>query len=133
MNIATVMDELGTATGTIAGLRQFPYWASKVTPPAAVVSWPEIDYDNTYARGSDRLTVPLTVVVGNVNARASRDQLAKYMAGAGASSVKQAVEAHTTTAWDVARVVSASVATFTIAGNEYLGAEFSIDVVGSGS
>lgn len=134
MNIATVMDELGSAVDLIEGLRVFPYWADKVTPPAAIVSWPSpLDFDVAYARGGDRAEFPLTVLVGKVNARASRDAMAKYLAGSGASSVKQAIEAHATPAWDSARVKQAEVAVISIAGVEYLGTEFTIDVVGSGS
>lgn len=131
MNIATVMDELGNAVDTIAGLRVFPYWVDKITPPAAVVSWPApLNFDVAYQRGGDQAEFPLTVVVGKVNARASRNALAKYLAGTGADSVKTVVEAHTTTAWNSARVTQAEVAVITIGGTEYLGAEFTIDIIG---
>lgn len=54
MNLAAVMDELGAALGTIPGLRVFPYWADRITPPAAVVGWPDpLTYDATMRRGSD--------------------------------------------------------------------------------
>lgn len=131
MNIANVMDELGNAVGTITGLRIAPYWADKITPPTAVVAWPSpLTFDAAYQRGGDTAEFPLTVLVGKVNARASRNALAKYLAGSGANSVKTAVEAHTTAAWDSARVTQAEVAVISIAGTEYLGAEFTIDIIG---
>lgn len=134
MNIATVMDELGAAIDLIPGLRVFPYWADKVTPPAAVVSWPSpLTFDATYSRGGDQCSFPLTVLVGKVNARTARDDLAKYLSGSGPDSIKQAVETFATSAWDSARVTQAEVAVITLSGAEYLGAEFTIDVIGSGS
>lgn len=133
MDIGNVMDELGAAVDTIAGVRVFPYWADKVTPPAAIVSWPDIDFDTTYARGADRLTVPLWLVVGKVVARTARNDLAKYLAGAGASSVKAVIEAHSTAVWHSVRVTKATVTVIPVAGNDYLGAEFEVDIIGSGS
>lgn len=131
MNIASVMNAIGTACSSISGLRVFPYWADKITPPAAVVSWPTpLEYDTTYQRGGDRADFPLTVLVGKVNARASRDTLAKYLNGKGVDSIKQAIDSHVTAEWDSARVTQAEVAVISIGGVEYLGAEFTIDIHG---
>lgn len=131
VNIATVMDALGAAVDTIAGVRVFPYWADRVVPPAAVVSFPSpLTFDVGYQRGGDRAEFPLTLLVGKVDARSARDDLAKYLNGTGADSVKTAIEAHVTTAWDSVRVTQAEVAVISIAGTEYLGAEFTIDVIG---
>lgn len=134
MNIANVMDALGAAVDTIAGVRVFPYWADKVTPPAAVVGWPEpITYDSTFARGADRATFPITLVVGKVDARSARNDLSRFLNGSGATSVKTAIDGHVTTAWQSARVQSAEVAVITISVTDYLGAEFQVDVIGSGA
>ncbi|WP_146147531.1 hypothetical protein [Prauserella shujinwangii] len=134
MDIGNVMDDLGAALETISGLRVFPYWAERVTPPAASVGFPEpYNFDATYQRGSDTATFPVTLVVGKVDARTSRDELSQYANGSGASSVKAAIDNHTATAYDVATVSSASFEVVTIAGVEYLAAIFQIDVTGSGS
>lgn len=135
MNIAGVMDELGAALETIGGLQVFPYWADRVTPPAAVVGWPDsYSFDATYGRGSDRITVPVTVLVGRVTAATSRDRLAAYADGSGPSSVKQAVDGHASSAYDTATVREVTeFATYTVAGVEYLGARFSVDIMGSGN
>ena len=133
MNIPDVMDELGVALAAIAGLRVFPFNADKVNPPAAIVGWPDpLEYDQTMARGMDRQTLPLYVVVGKLDARISRDALGKYLNGSGDHSVKVAVEAGTYTACDTVRVTEATVNAYHVAGVEYLGAEFKIDVVGQG-
>jgi hypothetical protein len=134
MNIADVMDEIGTALETIDGLRVFPYYADKVNPPAAVLAWPDpLTYDSTMARGSDEITLALIVLVGRFDARTTRDRLALYLDGSGGSSVKEALETATYTAFDSVRVASATVDSYTSAGIELLGAEFSLDITGRGA
>jgi hypothetical protein len=134
MNIADVMDELGVALDTVAGLRVFPYSAAKVTPPAAMVVWPDpLDYDSTMARGMDRMTLPVVVLVGMLDARSSRDTLAQYLDGSGSHSIKAAVEAGAYAACDTVRVMSATVQAYTVAATTYLGVEFSVDVIGQGA
>lgn len=133
MNIGNVMDALGAAVDTIPGVRVFPYWADRITPPAAVVGWPDpINYDATYARGSDQMTIPMTIVVGRIDARSARDDLSRFLDGSGAASIKTVVDGHITTVWDSAQVQSATVTVVSVAGVEYLGAEFQIDIFGSG-
>ena len=133
MNLGDVMDELGTALETIDGLRVFPYWADRVTPPAAIVAWPDpVTYDATMARGADQMTVPVIVLVGRFDARSTRDRLAIYLDGTGASSVKAVLEAAEYTACDSVRVASATVDSYSVAAVDYLGAEFSLDIFGTG-
>jgi hypothetical protein len=135
MLLSAVMDELGTALDTIDGLRVYPYNAEKVMPPAAVVGWPDpLTYDATYGRGGDRVSMPLVVVVGRLDARTTRDRLAKYLDGTGAASVKATLESddRTYTAFDSVRVTEARVLAYTIAGAEYFGAEFTLDIIGKG-
>ncbi|WP_410669135.1 hypothetical protein [Amycolatopsis sp. cmx-4-68] len=133
MNIADVMDDLGTALEAVDGLRVFPYSADRIVPPAAIVGWPDpITYDATMARGADTLTVPLFVVVGKLDARTSRDRLAKYLDGAGDDSVKDVLEAASYTAFDSVRVQEARVDGISVAGTDYLGAVFQLDIIGPG-
>jgi len=133
VDLAAVMDEMGTALETIDGLRVFPYSADRITPPAAIVAWPdEIDYDQTMSRGSDSLVLPVWVVVGKVDARSARDALAAYLAGSGASSVKAALDGGTYTACDSVRVAKAHVEMVTIAAVDYLAGIFDVEVTGRG-
>lgn len=134
MDLAAVMDDLGSALEPIEGLRVFPYWADRVTPPAAVVAWPDpLTYDTAMARGGDRLEVPVILLVGKVDARSARDQLARYVSGSGPHSVKAAVEAHPATAYDSARVDRAEFGVITVAGIEYLAGTLYIDLIGRGA
>lgn len=134
VNVALVMDQVAAALDTIVGLRVFAYGAKSLPPPAAMVGWPDpYTYDSTMGRGSDSLTLPVYVVVGNVSAKTARDRLGAYADGSGTKSVKVAVEAFTYTACDTVRVKSCEFGTLTVAGTEFLAATFQIDVEGTGS
>lgn len=134
MDLANVMDDLGQALGRIEGLRVFPYWTDRLTPPAAIVGWPDpLTYDATYGRGSDRTEIPVYVAVGKANARSARDLLARYADGSGTHSVKAAVESHEATSYDSARVIRAEFDVLTVASVDYLAATFYVDLTGKGS
>ncbi|MFR9804613.1 hypothetical protein ACL02T_20355 [Pseudonocardia sp. RS010] len=112
----------------------FPYWADRVTPPAAVVGWPEpLTYDETFTRGGDRAELPIMVLVGKVDARTARDRLSVYADGSGSASIKAAIEAHPATAYSSARVTRVEFGVITVANVEYMAATFYIDVIGTGA
>lgn len=134
MNLADVMDEIAERLDTITGLRCFAYPPGSISPPAAIVSYPEdYTYDATYGRGMDRLTLPVVVVVGKVSDRSARDQMGAYVDGSGASSVKQVLESGAYTAFDTVRVTGVEFDTVPIAATDYLAATFDLDIAGSGS
>lgn len=134
MQIDLVMDDIGAALATIDGLRAHPYYKDSVNAPAAIVGLPETyEFDSTFGRGSDMAVFPVTVVIGRSDAERSRNALAKYLAGAGDSSIKEAVESFTATAYDSARVTTVVIGAVTIAAVSYLAATFDIEIYGSGS
>lgn len=134
MNLGGVMDELGAALDTIEDLRVFPYSAQRITVPAAIVTWPEeINYDQAMSRGGDRLTLPVFVLVGLIDARSSRDDLAAYLAGSGPRSVKAVIDGYRYIELDSARVTSAKVESVSVAGVEYLAGVFDVDIFGRGA
>lgn len=134
MNLANVMDELATALRTIAGLRVFPYDADAVQANAAIVGWPEtITYDQTMGRGSDKVVIPMWVLVARLDQRSGRNALAAYMDGAGTKSIKAAVDGGTYTACDSVRVATVSPVAITSGGVEYLAAAFDIEITGQGT
>lgn len=133
MNLAQVMDEVAAALGTIDGLRVHAYPATSVTPPAAVVLMPRrYTYDETYGRGSDRITLPVAVMAGRATERGARDALAGYLAGGGPGSVKAAIEQFPGRSYDSVRVVDVDIDVFTEAGVDYWGAVFELDIYGTG-
>lgn len=137
MNVQDVMDEIGEKLAAIPQLRVYPYNVDKIPPPGAIVGFPEtIDYDETYGRGSDSLTVPVWVMVSRANAQSAGAQLAAYLDGSGERSVKAAVDRTNTNTYsscDTVTVTTAKIGAYTSGGVELIGAEFTVTVTGSGS
>lgn len=132
MNITAVQAELGERLKTIAGLRVYPWNVPTVTPPAASVALPEsVTFDATYGRGSDTMVFEILVVVGTASDRGATLAMAEYLAGAGPSSVKEAVDGRGT-AFDEATVESAEPQVVTISGTAYQGAAFKVNIYGRG-
>jgi hypothetical protein len=137
MNLDDVAEEIRSALKTITGLRVPEWGVQTVVSPAALVGLPvRIDYDETYQRGSDRYPdLEVYVLVGKPEARAARTALAKYAAGAGSKSVKQAVESYAFTSCDKdsVRVASCEFEEVKYAGVPYLAAIFHLDIIGKGA
>lgn len=130
LDLNATLDALGVRLGTIAGLRVYDHPPDKVATPAVVVGFPDtITYDATMARGTDSTVIPVTVLVQKVSDRASRDALGIYLAGAGVSSVKAAIDGNLGGVVKDARVASADpVAPVSIGGVEYGAAQFLVEV-----
>lgn len=134
MKLDDVMDELATRLGRIPNLRTFAYPPDNAHPPAAIVSYPTTyTYDETYGRGSDRLELPVVLVVGKPTDRSSRDALAVYVAGAGPFSVKAALEAGDAATFDRCRVMSVDFDVVSLAGDDVVAAMFALELVGEGT
>lgn len=135
MILADVMDQLGDALATISGLRVWRWPSDTITPPAAIVSYPDrMALDLTYQRGGDRITIPIVLVVGKVSDRAARDALSVYCDGAGAKSIKATIDGYdAATAYGLATVTAVEFDVFTMNSIDYLAATFDVDVVGSGT
>lgn len=135
MDLGAVMQAVADRIDTIPDLRVFAYPPDKVSPPAAIVTYPgTLTYDATYGRGMDRIPdLTVVVLVGKVSARASRDLLTKWCKGSGAASIKAIVESGTYTAFDVVTVTEVTFDVVTIAAVEYLAATFTLDIAGQGA
>lgn len=126
-DLSTVMDDIGTALGTITGLRVFGFPPKSAQPPFAFVDMPDrVAYDAAMKRGLDRMTINVVVCVADVVDRSVRDQVAAYAAGSGASSVKAVLEA--AGIGESLRVQEAEFRPVTLAGTAYFGAIFSTDI-----
>lgn len=135
MNVTDVMQQLADQLGTIPEINVYAYTVDKPEAPAAVVSLPEsIDFDQTYGRGSDEITIPVFVLVSRVSDHSAHRAIAEYADGSGARSVKQVIEAGTYTACDTVTVARVSDFDFIEwGGPSFLVAEFTLDITGSGS
>lgn len=127
INLATVMDQIGVRLATITGLNVFDYAPKSAQVPFAFVDMPEsIEYDLTAGRGSDRMTLRVFVAVADVLAESARDAVAEYAAGAGARSIKAAIEGGVV--GSSVRVTRAEFGPIQLAAGAYAGAIFEVDV-----
>lgn len=134
MDLADVQDEIATALNRINGLRAYPWGLQRITPPTALVGWPaNLEYDGTFGRGQDTVVLPLFVLVGHIDARVSRQNLAGYIQGDGPFSVKAAIDAFEFTSCDSANCKRVRVEMVAVADVEYLSAVFEIEVCGKGA
>jgi len=132
LDLNAVMDAIGARLVGVTGLRVYDYATDAASPPAAIVSLPEVvEYDAVMGRGADRVVIPVTVLVGKVSDRTARDQLAQYVSGTGSSSVKGAIEGTDASlggAAQTVRVTGARINVVTIQAVDYLGASFEVEV-----
>jgi hypothetical protein len=130
--LQTILAALATALDAIPGLRVFDYMPDAIAPPTAIVQLPEaINYDLTFGRGADTYDLRVLLLVAKGSDRAATKNLASYLDAGGPTSVKAAVEANDTLGGlvDVANVKRArGVGAYTVAGVEYLGAMFDVEV-----
>jgi hypothetical protein len=128
LDLNAVMDAVGVRLLTIAGLRVYDFAADQVAVPAGIVGLPEtIEYDSTFARGSDRVVIPVHLMVSKVSDRAGRDVLGPYIAGSGSKSVKATLDGTLGGTVQTARVMSTTPQTFRVSDVDYLGATFRVE------
>ena len=134
MRLFDVMADLGAALEAVDGLRVLPYTERRVNPPQVMVALPRTyAYDATMGRGSDDLLMPVIVFVGQPDAESSQRHLSAYVDGAGATSVKEAIEKYPPTAYDFAVVQDVQFLVMAVASVDYLTATFRVRIVGKGS
>jgi hypothetical protein len=127
------MDEIAARLDTIEGLRVHAHPIGKITPPAAIVSYPDtLEFDKTYGRGMDQMSLPVVLVVGRAVDRAARDELAAYCKGAGERSIKAVLESGAYAALDTIRVVGIDFDVVAIAAIDYIAGVFTLDIGGQG-
>lgn len=136
MNVKDVGQEIHDRLDTIDGLQTYLGPPGSVNVPCAVVVMPElISFDQTYGRGSDRMTWPVLLLAGRVTERLVLDRIGIYCDGSGDSSVKAVLEdqSYTYTSCDSIRVVSVQLDTVTWGSTDFQGALFELDIFGSGA
>lgn len=128
MDVGTVMDQVAEGLRAVPDLRVFDFFPDRITPPAAVLDFPDITHDATFVRGGDRLVLPVALLVSQVDSRAARDRLLRLQL-----QLKAAIEGHEATAYDSARVVATQFNhSYPMAGVEYSAAVLSVDIFGKG-
>jgi hypothetical protein len=119
------------------GLNVTPFDADAITPPALLFGIPErYTFDATYSRGADSFVLPLVVMVGRANVRASRALINEYISGSGPKSVKSVVDdsdSNEYTTCDSVTITDVELDIMTLARIDYRAAIFNAMIYGPGS
>jgi len=83
---------LGDRLGTIDRLRVRDYMPDSVTPPMAVVSPSQVNYDLNAQSGLTNYSFTVSLLVVRADARSAQLEVDKYIAPTGEYSVKAAIE-----------------------------------------
>ncbi len=122
------MDALGARLATVSGLKCYDFPPASAQPPFGFVNMPEsLDFDLTYARSSDRMSIEVYVAVGTQLDRQTRDKVSALV-----PLVKAALEAPVpmeVEAFQSIRVQSVEFRYVQLASGSYPGAVFTLDVV----
>ena len=132
-SLSSIRSGIATNLGNISSLTVFGFVPDSIEPPTAVVGVVDnIEYDSTMARGADTYSIPVFLYVSRVDAQDSQDTLDAFLASTGSSSVKAQVESDITLGGEAqsVRVVEAdNYGVYTINNIDYLGCEFTIEVI----
>lgn len=135
VTIMEIRKGLAAAMAGIEGLHAFDVVPDSVTPPAAVVYGPEIDYDATMRGGSDDYRFWVILLTSRSSVRSGQEQLDTYLVPSGATSVKAAIEGNEDLGGivDFARVKSVSeYETREVGATTYFAAALLVEVTVSG-
>lgn len=134
MILADVRDQLAVALRTIPGLRVSDTIPSAVNPPQVGIGLGAMQYDADFAAGvRAEWIVVLYLSRGSGDDRAQYE-LDRYLSNEDDWSIKLAVETDLTlggTVDSVAVLQSQEPVTFTSAGVDYIGVEFTVEVIGT--
>lgn len=137
--IADVITANVVSSPTLTALAYLP---DGLTPPMIFTSDIEVDFDQAYNRGMDRVVFTLRLLVSRADDRASQLLLDGYISGSGTASIRSAIEAGRAINGAVGGTLGGAAADmhlrtmsayrwFTVGDSQFLGAEFSLLVIGS--
>ena len=137
MDLDAVIENLASVVATaIPGLTTYDYSAESVVEPAFLPGDVTVNFDGTFQRGLDMVTIKPIVLVGRSDDRTQQKKLNDYLSGSGSTSLKAAIEGSPTLGGSChdLRVVRVTGRRFyTFGDTQYVGAELEIFIVGSGS
>ena len=132
-SLSSIRSGIATNLGNISSLTVFGFVPDSIEPPTAVVGVVDnIEYDTSMSRGADTYSIPVFLYVSRVDAQDAQDTLDGFLASSGSSSVKTQIESDVTLGGvaNSARVVEAdNYGVYTINNIDYLGCEFTIEVI----
>lgn len=127
MNLSAVMEAIANTLIEDVHTRTYSWPIENPTVPCMVVAYPEIDFDFTFDRGSDRAEFPVYYVAGKVSDRNTRDELSNIITGA--NGVKEALSGTLGGVVQSADVTRCAITEITFNGTAYAAAEFTVDII----
>jgi hypothetical protein len=128
MILSRVMDEIGDVADKVEGLHVYRWPSDEVTPPAALVGYPDITLDAAFQRGTDRWTGGLILAVDRLQDRSTRDKLSRLI-----EQIVPEFVAHDWQSCAYARLVNGQPDAFMIGAVEFAVYLFEIDIAGPGT
>ncbi|MGP4084175.1 hypothetical protein [Streptomyces sp. KR55] len=148
MQISLVRDAIAAAARVVvlpAGIGKLTctgYVPDSIVAPCFFVGEVDVNYDKTMGRGTDELLFTCRVLAGRADDRSAQRILDALLSGAGAASLKQAIEAARGGPGEMALGGLADdlrlervqgYRWYEHQGSSFVGAELAIKVIGSGS
>jgi len=136
VDLNAVAAGLAANVRAVPGLTALDHVPDSLPEPVFMVGEIDIEFDQTFGRGSDTLTITCRVMVARSDDQGGQQKLREFMAGGGVTSVKRAIEADRQLggACDDLRVVRATGnRLFVVGETRYYGVEFTVMVIGDGS
>jgi hypothetical protein len=128
-DITTMRNAIATNLATISGLRTAAELPDNPSPPIAVVSLDNIDYDQAFKQGLTIYNFTVMVIVGRAAEREAQRRLNTYCATS--NGVKSAIESDRSlngTAYDCRVTGVASIGSLQLNDQTYLAADFTVAV-----
>lgn len=96
MTLTAIRQGIAANLSTISGLRTSWFVPDNPSPPIAIVVPDRVDYDVSFARGSDTFNINVLLIGGRINERSAQTSLDAFLDSTGSSSVKAAIESDKT-------------------------------------
>lgn len=96
MDVELIQQGLANAADTVSGLRCYPALPGAIVPPTFAPVEFELDYHQTFSSAGGLTQLTFTCGVYNTDSDAGRKQLLPFLAEAGSSSIRAALESDKT-------------------------------------
>lgn len=132
MDLVAVYAGLSRNASAVSGLNCVPYCPDSIAEPQFYCGEMEIDYLQDFGT-DDAVTIACRVLVNRTDPQAAQANLARYLRRTGSTSVKAAIEAAPTLGGACDDLIVKRVhghRLYTVGEKIYLGAEFTVFVIG---
>lgn len=127
-DITAMRNAIATNLATISGLRTSAEIPDNPSPPIAIVSLDNIDYDQAFKQGLTIYNFTVMVIVGRAAEREAQRRLNTYCATDGVKSAIESERSLNGTSYDCRVTGVTSIGSLQLNDQTYLAADFSVAV-----